>query len=394
MLRLIQPKTLEDESRQLSLLIKSVTDYAIYMLDPDGYICSWNPGGERIKGYTAQEIIGEHFSRFYTPEDAVAGVPRNNLATAAEKGGLSAEGWRVRKDGSRFLASIVIEPIWENGNLIGFAKVTRDVTERHSSQKRLEEARDALLQAQKMEAIGKLTLGLAHDFNNLLTVILNSLDVIAARTTGSDNIASPLKAAIRACDRGALLTRQLLTFGRGQDLLPQSTDLSELIRKSGDLFERACAEQVSLRFELADDLPRVLVDRAQLEAAILNLVSNSRDALEGTGNIVVRTFASPMKNPLQADTSECLHVCAEVADDGPGIPPELQAKVFDPFFTTKEVGKGSGLGLSQVFGLATQSSGFVQLVSNPGQGAVLRIWLPAHREEESGERTQGALRRG
>lgn len=394
MLRLIQPKTLEDESRQLSLLIKSVTDYAIYMLDPDGYICSWNPGGERIKGYTAQEIIGEHFSRFYTPEDAVAGVPRNNLATAAEKGGLSAEGWRVRKDGSRFLASIVIEPIWENGNLIGFAKVTRDVTERHSSQKRLEEARDALLQAQKMEAIGKLTLGLAHDFNNLLTVILNSLDVIAARTTGSDNIASPLKAAIRACDRGALLTRQLLTFGRGQDLLPQSTDLSELIRKSGDLFERACAEQVSLRFELADDLPRVLVDRAQLEAAILNLVSNSRDALEGTGNIVVRTFASPMKNPLQADASECLHVCAEVADDGPGIPPELQAKVFDPFFTTKEVGKGSGLGLSQVFGLATQSSGFVQLVSNPGQGAVLRIWLPAHREEESGERTQGALRRG
>ena len=394
MLRLIQPKTLEDESRQLSLLIKSVTDYAIYMLDPDGYICSWNPGGERIKGYTAQEIIGEHFSRFYTPEDAVAGVPRNNLATAAEKGGLSAEGWRVRKDGSRFLASIVIEPIWENGNLIGFAKITRDVTERHSSQKRLEEARDALLQAQKMEAIGKLTLGLAHDFNNLLTVILNSLDVIAARTTGSDNIASPLKAAIRACDRGALLTRQLLTFGRGQDLLPQSTDLSELIRKSGDLFERACTEQVSLRFELADDLPRVLVDRAQLEAAILNLVSNSRDALEGTGNIVVRTFASPMKNPLQADASECLHVCAEVADDGPGIPPELQAKVFDPFFTTKEVGKGSGLGLSQVFGLATQSSGFVQLVSNPGQGAVFRIWLPAHREEESGERTQGALRRG
>ena len=394
MLRLIQPKTLEDESRQLSLLIKSVTDYAIYMLDPDGYICSWNPGGERIKGYTAQEIIGEHFSRFYTPEDAVAGVPRNNLATAAEKGGLSAEGWRVRKDGSRFLASIVIEPIWESGNLIGFAKVTRDVTERHSSQKRLEEARDALLQAQKMEAIGKLTLGLAHDFNNLLTVILNSLDVIAARTTGSDNIASPLKAAIRACDRGALLTRQLLTFGRGQDLLPQSTDLSELIRKSGDLFERACAEQVSLRFELADDLPRVLVDRAQLEAAILNLVSNSRDALEGTGNIVVRTFASPMKNPLQADASECLHVCAEVADDGPGIPPELQAKVFDPFFTTKEVGKGSGLGLSQVFGLATQSSGFVQLVSNTGQGAVLRIWLPAHREEESGERTQGAFRRG
>ena len=394
MLRLIQPKTLEDESRQLSLLIKSVTDYAIYMLDPDGYICSWNPGGERIKGYTAQEIIGEHFSRFYTPEDAVAGVPRNNLATAAEKGGLSAEGWRVRKDGSRFLASIVIEPIWENGNLIGFAKVTRDVTERHSSQKRLEEARDALLQAQKMEAIGKHTLGLAHDFNNLLTVILNSLDVIAARTTGSDNIASPLKAAIRACDRGALLTRQLLTFGRGQDLLPQSTDLSELIRKSGDLFERACAEQVSLRFELADDLPRVLVDRAQLEAAILNLVSNSRDALEGTGNIVVRTFASPMENPLRADASECLHVCAEVADDGPGIPPELQAKVFDPFFTTKEVGKGSGLGLSQVFGLATQSSGFVQLVSNPGQGAVFRIWLPAHREEESGERTQGALRRG
>ena len=392
MSRLSQPKTLEDESRQLPLLIKSVTDCAIYMLDPEGYICSWNPGGERIKGYTAQEIIGEHFSRFYTPEDVAAEVPHNNLRAAAEQGGLSAEGWRVRKDGSRFLASIVIEPIRENGDLIGFAKVTRDVTERYSAQKRLEEAREALLQAQKMEAIGKLTLGLAHDFNNLLTVILNSLDVIAARTVGNDNIASPLKAAIRACDRGALLTRQLLTFGRGQNLLSQPTHLSELIRKSADLFERACTDQVSLRFELSDNLPPVLVDRAQLEAAILNLICNSRDALSGNGNIVVRTSAGPMNNPSQPDSEPSLHACVEVSDDGPGIPVELQAKVFDPFFTTKEVGKGSGLGLSQVFGLATQSGGFVQLASSPGRGATFRIWLPAGMEKDDGEASQDSVR--
>nr|WP_295379137.1 ATP-binding protein [Pseudoxanthomonas sp.] len=392
MLRLSQPKTLEDESRQLALLIKSVTDSAIYMLDPDGYICSWNPGGERIKGYTAQEIVGEHFARFYTPEDIAADVPRHNLRVAAEQGGLAAEGWRVRKDGSRFLASVVIEPIWESGDLIGFAKVTRDVTERHASQKRLEEARDALLQAQKMEAIGKLTLGLAHDFNNLLTVILNSLDVIAARNVGNDNIASPLNAAVRACDRGALLTRQLLTFGRGQSLLPQPTHLSELLRRSGDLFERACADQVSLRLELADDLPRVQVDRAQLEAAVLNLVCNSRDAMSGSGNIVVRTGMAVIKNPLQPEADACLHVCAEVSDDGPGIPAEIQAKVFDPFFTTKEVGKGSGLGLSQVFGLATQSGGFVQLSSTPGEGATFRIWLPAVMEKNGGEPSQDTFR--
>ena len=249
-----------------------------------------------------------------------------------------------------------------------------------------------IAQATKMQAVGQLAGGVAHDFNNLLTVILNSLDVIAARTVGNDNIASPLKAAIRACDRGALLTRQLLTFGRGQNLLSQPTHLSELIRKSADLFERACADQVSLRFELSDHLPPVLVDRAQLEAAILNLVCNSRDALSGSGNIVVRTSTGLVNNPLQPDSEPSLHVCAEVSDDGPGIPVELQAKVFDPFFTTKEVGKGSGLGLSQVFGLATQSGGFVQLASNPGQGATFRIWLPAGMEKDDGEASQDPVR--
>ncbi len=392
MLKIRQPTTLDDESRQLTLLIKSVTDYAIYMLDPDGYICSWNPGGERIKGYKAHEIIGEHFSRFYTPEDAAADVPRNNLRAAAERGSLSAEGWRVRKDGSRFLASVVIEPIWEDGDLVGFAKITRDVTERHLAQKRLEEARDALFQAQKMEAIGKLTLGLAHDFNNLLTVVLNSLDVIALKTAGDEAIGAPLNAAIRACDRGALLTRQLLTFGRGQSLLPQPTHLSELIRRSADILERACAGQVSLRFELADDLPTVLVDQAQLEAAVLNLVSNSRDAIIGSGYIIVRTAAEPVKNPTRPEAETRLHACVEVSDDGPGIPTDIQANIFDPFFTTKEVGKGSGLGLSQVFGLATQSGGFVQLSSVPGRGATFRIWLPAVTEDDGGDPSQDTVR--
>ena len=366
---------LEDASRQFALLLSSVTDYAIYMLDATGHVRSWNPGGERIKGYRADEIVGSHFSRFYSMEDVVAGVPERNLHTAHVEGRYVGEGWRVRKDGTRFHASVVIDPILEDGRLLGFAKITRDITERYEAEQRLEQARHSLLQSQKMEAIGKLTLGLAHDFNNLLTIVINSLDVIDGRVR-DERVSRMVETALRAAERGALLSRQLLTFGRGQNLAPERLDINGLVAASEELLRRCAGDPVGMSFDLADGLPLVDVDAGQFEAALLNLVSNSRDAMVDGGQIGIRTFLRQGPDPLSPEGGDARFVCIEVSDTGPGIPAENHARVFEPFFTTKEVGRGSGLGLSQVFGFACQSGGGVELASAPGKGATLVIRLP------------------
>src|SRR5690554_2396765 len=368
---------LDDETRQYALLLRSVTDYAIFMLDADGCVRSWNPGGERIKGYSAEEIIGRHFSRFYTPEDIAKGVPAQGLAIAREQGRFESEGWRLRKDGSRFRANVVIDPVYEHGRLIGFAKITRDITERYQAQQQLEQAQKALAESQKLESIGKLTLGLAHDFNNLLTIIVNSLETIALRPGADERTRELVETAARACDRGALLTRQLLAFGRGKPLAPEPCELNSLLEDSMNLFRRACAGTVELELDPAAGLPPVQVDRAQFEAAILNLVTNSCDAMPGGGRIRLHTSVACRRNPSAPAGEERLHVCVAVIDDGEGIAPDVQRQVFEPFFTTKEVGKGSGLGLSQVFGFAAQSGGFAELESAPGVGTTVRMCLPA-----------------
>ena len=369
-----------DDARQITLLLRSVIDYAIYMLDTQGNVVSWNPGGERIKGYRADKIIGTHFSRFYTPEDIAAGAPAHGLDVARSEGRFAAEGWRVRKDGSRFRASVVIDPVLEDGKLVGFAKVTRDITERYEAEQQLERTRKALMEAQKLESIGKLTLSLAHDFNNLNTIMLNSLELIGQRHAGDIRTRDLVDTAMAAAERGALLTRQLLAFGRGQPLAPERCDLNELLGASMDLYQRACGRDIQLSLDAAPAMPPVLVDRTQFEAAVLNLVSNSCDAMPHGGHIVIRTRAGHAANPFVPGSQPGPCVRVEVEDDGEGIPAEDAARVFEPFFTTKEVGKGSGLGLSQVFGFATQSGGFATLHSEPGEGTTVAISLPAAEE--------------
>lgn len=372
--------TLLDDARQFQLLVNSVTDYAIYMLDREGHIASWNPGGERIKGYSAEEVIGRHFSMFHTSEDAAAGVPELALRTAAEDGKFESEGWRVRKDGTRFWASVVIDPVLRDGELIGFAKVTRDVTERRKAQLAVEEAQRAMLQAQKMEAIGKLTYGLAHDFNNLLTVITNSLDTLSAEGGDMERRRRSIVTAQRAADRGALLTRQLLAFSRGQWLRPKPHVINELISNSGEILRRACESSIQVDFELQPGLPRVSIDGPQFEAALLNLVVNARDAIpQGReGRIAIRTHRL-----LDAGKPE--QVAVTVSDNGEGMPADVVARAAEPFFTTKEVGKGSGLGLSQVHGFVTQSEGRVTITSEPGIGTSVTMRLPALPEEAGQE---------
>jgi len=345
------------------------------MLDPQGVIRTWNPGGERIKGYRRDEVVGTNYSRFYTPEDIAASVPERNLAIAANEGRYAGEGWRLRKDGSRFHASVVIDPVWVDGSLVGFAKITRDVTERYLAQEQLRRAQQELLQAQKLEAIGKLTLGLAHDFNNLLGVVTNCLDLLADQPHGelSDKY---IRTALRSVERGALLTRQLLTFGRGHELSPERLNVGNALSDIHDMLQRSAGDTVAVELNAPTDLPSVELDRSQLEAAILNLVCNSRDAMPTGGRIKI---TARLQTNVQSDgASEQFgtYVRIEVQDNGQGIPPEDQARIFEPFFTTKTVGRGSGLGLSQVFGFTTQSGGFIRVESAPGSGTSIALYYP------------------
>ena len=183
--RKMAEETLKQSEQQFRLLVQSVTDYAIYMLAPDGRVTNWNLGAQRIKGYLPEEVIGQHFSMFYTPEDREAGEPQRALDIAIREGRFENKAWRVRKDGTRFLAHVVVDPIWgDTGTLLGFAKITRDITEATQAQQVLEKTREALFQAQKMQAIGQLSGGIAHDFNNLLTVILGNLEIVRKRVGG------------------------------------------------------------------------------------------------------------------------------------------------------------------------------------------------------------------
>ncbi|HGM5875650.1 TPA: nitrogen regulation protein NR(II) [Stenotrophomonas maltophilia] len=366
---------LGDESQQFGLLVNSVTDYAIYMLDPRGVIRTWNPGGERIKGYRKDEVVGTNYARFYTPEDIATDVPARNLAIAANEGRYAGEGWRLRKDGSRFHASVVIDPVRVDGVLVGFAKITRDVTERYLAQEQLRSAQHELLQAQKMEAIGKLTLGLAHDFNNLLSVVTNCLDLISAQPHGevSDKY---IRTALRSVERGALLTRQLLTFGRGHELAPERFDAGKAIRDMHDMLQRSAGDAVAVELDVAGDLPSVNLDRGQLDSAILNLVCNSRDAMPSGGCIKITVRLQTERHPDDPHQEPGRFLCITVVDNGEGIAPDDQARIFEPFFTTKTVGRGSGLGLSQVFGFTSQSGGFIRVDSTPGSGTSVALYYP------------------
>src|SRR3982750_4049799 len=435
-------------------LVQSVVDYAIFMLDPEGHVLSWNPGAERIKGYTAEEVIGEHFSRFYTPEDRDAGLPEHVLKQAAVEGRFVAEGWRVRKDGSHFWAAVVVDPIrqgdklvgfakitrdmtesreanlaaleserrfrllvqgvidyaiymldpqghitnwntgaqhikgytaegwrqrkdgtrfWasvvidairdEHGVLIGFAKVTRDLTERREAQLELERSQQALFQSQKMEAVGQLTGGLAHDFNNLLTGIVGSLDLMKQRLAQGriNELERYITAAQGAASRAATLTHRLLAFSRQQTLEPKAIDANRLVSNMEELVRRTVGPRLEIETVLAAGLWPCFCDPSQLDNAILNLCINARDAMPDGGRVTIETANTWVDHvaAIERDMPRGQYVALCVTDTGTGMAPEVAARAFDPFFTTKPAGKGTGLGLSMIYGFAKQSNGKV-----------------------------------
>lgn len=348
-----------------------MADYAIYMLDPTGIVTNWNIGGQRIKGYLPEEIIGQHFSRFYTPADQANGKPARALGIAREHGRYEEEGWRVRKDGSFFWASIVIDPIKEDGRLIGFAKITRDITERREAQLKLERMQKQLAESQKLDALGQLTGGVAHDFNNLLMVVGGSAQVLK-KYADDEKSRRAVEAIESAARRGAALTSQLLTFARRQNVNPQTMHLAERIEAVREVLSAGVGTAVQLTTELKDDVWPIKVDVSELETALVNLVINARDAMPDGGTI--RISAENVR--LDDDVHKGDFVEIRVSDTGTGIAPDVLQKVFDPFFTTKPVGKGTGLGLSQVHGFAYQAGGLVAVASELGQGTAVTISLP------------------
>jgi PAS domain S-box-containing protein len=369
-------EALRRSEHQFRLLVQGVTDYAIYMLDTGGRITSWNAGAERIKGYREDEIIGDTFARFYTEEDRLAGLPQRGLGVAAHEGRFENEGWRVRKNGARFWAHVLIDAIHDDGKLIGFAKVTRDITERKAAQTALEQAQLALAQAQKLESVGRLTGGVAHDFNNLLMAVLGSLELARKRPPGDPRTLGLLDNAMQAARRGAVLTQRMLAFARRQELKPEPVDVLELVGGLRDIIERALGPTITMETRYAPDLPCVLTDANQLETALLDLAANAKDAMPGGGALTISAEEETVGLQHRTGLPPGRYTRLSVTDTGEGMDEATLARAAEPFFSTKGVGKGTGLGLSMVHGLAEQSGGRLELASRPGEGATATLWLP------------------
>ncbi|MDR6860520.1 PAS domain S-box protein [Variovorax guangxiensis] len=360
------------------ILVQGVRDYAIYMLDPVGRVSNWNAGAQLIKGYAAHEILGQHFSRFYTPEDRQRGVPAHALQVALSEKKYESEAWRVRKDGSRFWASVVIDPLYdEQGKHIGFAKITRDITDRKRAQDEMDRARDALAQAQKLEAIGRLTGGVAHDFNNLLTIIRSSAEML--RKTGHDEVRREryIQAIADAADRAALLSRQLLAYARQQPLRPEIFRADARIKAMTQMIRTILRATLSLEMQFADPLGQVEADASQFDTAILNMVVNANDAMPDGGRLKISARNVDGVPPVRAHAAaHGEFIAISIEDTGSGIEPAALGRIFEPFFTTKPVNKGTGLGLSQAYGFAKQSGGEIDVVSRVGEGTCFTLYLP------------------
>lgn len=500
----LAPAASHDTAHHLSLFVEGLRDYSVVMLSPEGTIVSWNAGAAAIKGYEADEVLGRHFSLFYTPADIAAGKPALALQEATAKGRFEVTGPRVRKDGGVFSANVVVTPIVaEDGRLLGFGKITRDISDRVAAADRLtmnesrlqalvdtvldtlvdgliiidrtgrvqvynraceklfgyqsaevvannvkmlmppnierehdqylinyqttgirkiigisrevvgqrkdgstfpmhlavgeathlgepiyvgiirdlserNQVESQLRQSQKMEAVGQLTGGLAHDFNNILMLISVNVEALLDQEVPA-RTRERLEQIEKSASRAAELTQQLLAYSRRQPLQPRLTDLNELVFATSKLLGRTLGEHIEIEAILADDLWITNVDRTQLETSLVNLSLNARDAMPGGGQLLIETrnvildqdYVS--QNP---DVAVGAYAMLAVTDTGTGIPPDALEKVFEPFFTTKEVGRGTGLGLSMVYGFIKQSNGHIKVYSELNRGTSIKMYLP------------------
>lgn len=358
--------------RKLSAIVNSSND-GIISKDLNGIVTSWNIGAERIFGYSAKEIIGHPISILFPPDKKNEEPDILKRIAHGEKI-QHFETVRKRKDGKLINVSVTISPLKNAKNeIIGASKIVRDITEN----KRLEQQ---LRQSHKMGAIGQLAGGIAHDFNNLLGIIIGNLDLLERSISENDPTKKRVITALKAATRGADLTKRLLIFSRQQNLSSKPSNLNDAINNLVEMVSHILGPDINIITELDNSLPLVLVDIAEFETALLNLATNARDAMPNGGKLIISTKCREIDTTyLSVQTKEIpigLYAAISVTDTGQGIPPEILDRVYEPFFTTKERGKGTGMGLSMVYGFAKQSGGTVKIYSEMNRGTTVTLYLP------------------
>jgi PAS domain S-box-containing protein len=344
----------------------------VFSLDLGGRVDTWNPAAEHVFGHTATEVTGRDFVSL--PEN-LDGSDLHRRVIAGEPVRNAAMRWR-RADGQTLEIVCSAAPVRDaNGGIQAGVYVAEDVTARRKLERQL-------AQSQRLEAVGQLTGGIAHDFNNLLTVVIGNLDMQLELLRDSPSRADEAERlagdALNAAMRGAELVRRLLAFSRRQPLEPQLIEVRRLVRDLTPLLRRTLGEHVTVRADASADLWPVLADASQLEAAILNLAINARDAMPRGGalSLTCTNVTHDASAAAQAELNAGDYVSITVADTGTGIPADILPRVFEPFFTTKGAERGNGLGLSMVYGFARQSGGAATIYSEPGRGTEVRIYLP------------------
>ncbi len=400
--RLKQQAVRQSEER-FRLIVESLQDYAVFMMNPEGRVTLWNRGAEQMWGWKQDEVLGQSFARFYSAEDQAANQPDHTLPQTIAHGRHEEEGWRHRKDGSRFWANVVYTTVQDdNGDLIGFSAVTRDLTDRKRAEDELqrlnaemqkhiaeqteelirtiaqrERLHEELLQAQKMESIGTLAGGIAHDFNNLLNVILGYASLLEQSAT-SNQISAGVDVIKETVTRGSSLVRQLLAVARKSETQFERTEINGLLQGLQALLQETFPKTIDVFVRLEPNLPALMADPNQIHQAMLNLCLNSRDAMPEGGELLLKTgtiSGIDLRQHFQ-EARQAQYVRISVTDTGHGLDKAIKNRVFEPFFTTKSQGQGSGLGLSVVYGIVTNHNGFIDMASEPGHGTTFDIYLP------------------
>jgi PAS domain S-box-containing protein len=387
-------RQMEDQLRsaeeRFRLLVQSVKDYAIYMLDPEGLVQTWNAGAAKIKGYADAEILGRSFSVFFTSEDRERDKPGSLLKAAASSGQTEDVGWRIRKDGSRFWANVILTAIRDaNGQLRGFAKVTRDLTEREAAQARL-------VLADRMSSVGTLAAGVAHEINNPLAYVAANLDMIAEELRGLagglpsarlKELEEMTNEAREGAERVRKIVRGLKTFSRAEEERRVTLDVRQVL----DLSINMAFNEIRHRARLVKDYgetPLIEADEARLGQVFINLLVNAAQAM-AEGHVEQNEIR------IVTQTNHAGHVVVQVRDTGRGIPQETLARIFDPFFTTKPIGEGTGLGLSICHNIVTALGGEITAESQIGKGTVFQVVIPPARlEPQPGQEVKRAQSMG
>ncbi|TAL59018.1 MAG: PAS domain S-box protein [Legionella sp.] len=369
---LIERKKIKANQKQLADIVAS-SDDGILSTDLNSIVTSWNAGAAEIFGYTANEMIGQSILTLI-PTDRV--TEETEIIKKISQGQKIEhfETLRKRKDGKPIEVSMTVSPIKDADNkIIGASNIVRDVTEKKHLELQLR-------QSQKLSAIGQLTGGISHDFNNLLGIILGNLDLLERSVANNEEALKRVKNALNAATRGADLTKRLLAFSRRQHLNPTPTVLADSINNVVEMATRVLGSNIKISCHLDTSIPPAMIDATELESALLNLSINARDAMPNGGQLIFSTKLLVLdSNYLAVQSGEIKpgsYACISVTDTGEGIPPENLERVFEPFFTTKERGKGTGMGLSMVYGFIKQSGGIIRIYSEVGHGTTISLYLP------------------